>query len=105
MAKKRLDREIDFERFVRKQRVFASAVIALLTRRQRVFVDKLGQAVLEKSSFYAETESDSSHDEINFERSDNRISSPLLNNEVDKRLKEIARLELRVKKSKQKRAP
>ena len=54
----KLDKEMDLKKFITRQRLQTTAVLALLTGKQSFFIDKLSQMVIRESSDSQETSSD-----------------------------------------------
>ena len=57
-----MNKELDLQKFIYRQRVQTNALIGLLTGRQNVFVDKMSKLVIRESSDMAETSSDAELD-------------------------------------------
>ena len=58
-AKSVIKRELDLVKFIKRQRAQRYAIIAMLSARQRFFVDKMATMVLrESSNFDSSTETD-----------------------------------------------
>ena len=53
-----MDKELDLQKFIHRQRVFTTAILGLLSRTQSKFVDKMSQLVIRESSNFEETSSD-----------------------------------------------
>ena len=53
-----LNKELDLQKFIYRQRVQTYALMGLLSGRQNVFVDKISNLVIRESSDMAETSSD-----------------------------------------------
>ena len=58
-AQSKLDKEMDLKRFITRQRLQTTAVLALLTGKQSFFIDKMSQMLIRESSDSEET----SHEE------------------------------------------
>ena len=57
-SQSRLEKEMDLQKFIHRQRVFITAVLGLLSGRQSAFVDKYSQLVIRESSVTDGTSSD-----------------------------------------------
>ena len=63
-SKSRINKEMDLQKFLYRQRVAMSSLIGLLSRRQALFVDQFSQMVLRESSDAGDTSEDDELEEF-----------------------------------------
>jgi len=54
----RISKELDLQKFIHRQRVFITAILSLMSGRQKQFIDKFSQLVMRESSDMNFTSSD-----------------------------------------------
>ena len=57
-AESKLDKEMDLQKFITRQRLQTVAVLALLSGKQSFFIDKMSQMLIRESSNFEETSDD-----------------------------------------------
>ena len=85
-AKSKLDKEMDLKKFITRQRLQTTAVLALLSGKQSFFIDKMSQMLIRESSCFEETSDD---DELSdWGMDDHKYIAKLANSKekVDQRL-------------------
>ena len=104
-ASQRLDRELDLERFIKRQRMLTTAVLGLLNRNQVFYASKMTQLVAyDEERKLLEKDSEFSFSDNNIDRADDketskstftdRIAKDLINsrNKVSKRLLKLHKI-------------
>ena len=70
-----MKKELDLQKFINRQRVTMSAVISLLSSRQKLFCDKFSQLIIRESSDHTNTTSDA--DLSDWERQDMQFAKKM----------------------------
>ena len=66
-AHSKLEKELDLQKFIHRQRLWTTSMLGLLTGRQSLFVNKMSQMIIRESS---DSEHTSDDDELNGEQND-----------------------------------
>ena len=85
-AKSRIDKELDLQKFILRQRMQATAILGLLNSRQSLYVDKMSQMVIRDSDNFDYTSSD--NELSDWQRDDMIYVKRMIqsSNQTDKRL-------------------
>ena len=59
-----MDKELDLQKFIHRQRIQVNAMLGLLNSHQSLFVDKMSQIIIHESSDFVTTSSDDELDDL-----------------------------------------